>query len=957
MVGPRSNGAVFYVPRPEYCGVPSTTTNRCIVIKGAAEHNLAHIDVRIPRDTLTVITGLSGSGKSSLAFDTIFAEGQRRYVESLSSYARQFLEQMEKPQVESVEGLPPTISIEQRGGAANPRSTVATTTEVYDYLRLLYARVGQPHCHLCGREIHPQSAEQIVDAILALPRGIRLMVLSPMVRGRKGEHRQVLDRIAREGLVRARIDGETCLVEDAPKLGKRRNHTIEAVVDRLSAEPDQRSRLQDSVETALTLGEGLVVVSRSIAGQWHDTLYSQHYACPECGVSLEELAPRMFSFNSPYGACPQCDGLGACLELDPDLIIPDKGISLADGAVHAWRRKEMLSGWYNRVLRSFARAFGVSMATPVRKLPKAIFRILLHGATEADEEKYGAEFSGVVPELAARFAKTTSDAVKARIMDYMSELPCSACQGARLRPESLAVTVGGKRIDAITVLSVVEAHGFLSALELGAEKRAIAGPILKEVAQRLRFMIDVGVGYLTLDRASASLSGGEAQRIRLATQVGSGLVGVCYVLDEPTIGLHQRDNARLLATLRRLQRLGNTIIVVEHDEQTIRSADHIIDLGPGAGIHGGQLVAQGTVAEVIASEASITGDYLSGRRRIGVPAKRRPLSRRKALLVKGAAANNLKTIDVAIPLGGLVCVTGVSGSGKSTLVNDILYRALMRHFHGSRLKPGEHARINGLRHIDKVVIIDQSPIGRTPRSNPATYTKVFDDIRRLFATLKDAKVRGYKPGRFSFNVKGGRCQACEGAGTKRIEMHFLPDIFVTCEACKGRRYNRETLDIRYRHKNIAEVLDMQVQEALEFFGAIPRVKRILQTLADVGLGYIALGQSSTTLSGGEAQRVKLSRELAKIATGRTLYILDEPTTGLHFADISHLLAVFGRLADRGNTLLVIEHNPDVIKCADWIIDLGPEGGDAGGQIVAEGPPEAVVASPGSHTGRVLVACL
>jgi excinuclease ABC subunit A len=927
--------------------------DKFIVIKGAAEHNLKHIDVRIPRDKLVVITGLSGSGKSSLAFDTLFAEGQRRYVESLSSYARQFLEQMEKPDVESVEGLPPTISIEQRTGAANPRSTVATTTEVYDYLRLLYARVGEPHCHLCGRPIRQQSPEQIVEAVLALPRGVRLMVLAPMVRGRKGEHREILERIGREGLVRVRVDGQLFALEEAPKLDKRKAHSIEAVVDRMAADPAQRSRLQDSLETALGLGDGLAVVSRAAGDGWEDTLFSQHYGCPDCGVSIEELAPRLFSFNSPYGACPTCSGLGTCMEFDPDLIVPDKSLSLADGAVHAWRRGEALSSWYNQALERFCRDFGVAMDTPLEQLPAEPRRILLHGTAPEDEARRGARFRGVIPDLTQRFRKTDSDSLKSRLMGYMSELPCAACRGARLRPEARAVTVGGKGIHELTALPAVDALSFVARLQLSPERATIAQPILKEAGQRLQFMVDVGIGYLTLARASASLSGGEAQRIRLATQVGSGLVGVCYVLDEPTIGLHQRDNARLIATLRRLKALGNTVIVVEHDEQTIRSADFIIDLGPGAGLHGGQIVAQGTLKEIMASRASLTGQYLSGRARIEVPAKRRPLSKRQAIVVRRAAANNLKSLDVTIPLGGLVCVTGVSGSGKSTLVNDILYRALMRHFYASRVKPGEHRAIEGLEQIDKVIIIDQSPIGRTPRSNPATYTGVFDDIRRVFAALKDAKVRGYKPGRFSFNVKGGRCEACEGQGTKRIEMHFLPDIFVTCEACKGRRYNRETLDIRYRGRTIADVLGMQVEEALGFFDPFPRIKRILGTLHDVGLDYVALGQSSTTLSGGEAQRVKLSTELAKVATGRTLYILDEPTTGLHFADISRLLVVLNRLADRGNTLLVIEHNPDVIKCADWIIDLGPEGGDEGGRIVAEGPPELVAATPGSHTGQVI----
>jgi len=928
-------------------------SDKCIVIRGAAEHNLKGFDIRIPRDQLVVITGLSGSGKSSLAFDTLFAEGQRRYVESLSAYARQFLEQMEKPNVESVEGLPPTISIEQRTGAANPRSTVATTTEVYDYLRLLYARVGEPHCHLCGRPIHQQSPEQIAEAILALPKGARVMVLAPMVRGRKGEHKEVFDRIAREGLVRARTDGALHPVEEPPKLDKRRLHSIEAVVDRLVVDPDQRSRIQDSVETALALGEGLVIVSRAVGDRWADALYSQHYGCPDCGVSIEELAPRLFSFNSPYGACPACSGLGTCMEFDPDLIVPDKSLSLAQGAVHAWRRGELFASWYNKALERFCRDFGLSMSTPFHKLPEHARRVLLYGSREGDP----AEFKGVIPDLAERFKKTQSDSLKARLMGYMSELPCAACRGARLRPEARAVTVGGKPIHELTALAVVEAHRFLAGLSFSPEKQAIAQPILKEVTQRLQFMIDVGVGYLTLDRPSATLAGGEAQRIRLATQVGSGLVGVCYVLDEPTIGLHQRDDARLIATLRRLQEMGNSVIVVEHDEQMIRSADHIIDLGPGAGVHGGRVVAQGTLADILAAPDSLTGAYLSGRLAIKVPERRRPVSKKRAIVIRGAAANNLKTIDVAIPLGGIVCVTGVSGSGKSTLVNDILHRALMRHFYASRTRPGRHRAIEGVELIDKVIIIDQSPIGRTPRSNPATYTGVFDDIRRIFAALKEARVRGYSPGRFSFNVKGGRCEACEGQGTKRIEMHFLPDLYVTCEACRGRRYNRETLDIRYKGKSIADVLDMQVEEALAFFDPFPRVKRILQTLHDVGLDYIALGQSSTTLSGGEAQRVKLSTELAKVSTGNTLYILDEPTTGLHFADISRLLDVLNRLADRGNTLLVIEHNPDVIKSADWIIDLGPEGGEAGGRIVAEGPPEAVAANPASYTGQFLARTL
>jgi len=932
-------------------------SDKCIVIKGAAEHNLRGFDIAIPRDQLVVITGLSGSGKSSLAFDTIFAEGQRRYIESLSAYARQFLEQMPKARVESVDGLPPTISIEQHSGSANPRSTVGTTTEVYDYLRLLYARVGEPHCHLCGRAIRQQSPEQIVESVLALPAGLRFMVLAPMVRGRKGEHKELLDRIGREGLVRVRVDGEVYPLEGVPQLDKRKPHSIEAVVDRLVVDPQHRSRLHDSVETALHLADGLAVIARASGDRWEDTLYNRRYGCPDCGISLEELTPRLFSFNSPYGACPACGGLGTCMEFDPDLIVPDKSLSLAQGAIHPWRRGEAMSSWYNRALERFCRDFGVGMTIPFEKLPTAVQRALLHGG----EPKGGADraclFRGVIPDLIERFRKTESDSLKSRLMGYMGELPCRECQGARLRPEARAVQVGGRHIHEVVALPIADARDFLQTLVLPPEKAAIAQPILHEAVQRLQFMMDVGIGYLTLNRATSSLSGGEAQRIRLATQVGSGLVGVCYVLDEPTIGLHQRDAARLIASLRRLQELGNSVIVVEHDELTIRSADHIIDLGPGAGVHGGNVVVQGTLDQILAAPASLTGQYLSGRLAIETPRTRRPVSKARALVVRKAAANNLKGIDVAIPLGGVVCITGVSGSGKSTLVNDVLYRALMRHFHASRAKPGKHRGITGIEQIDKVVVIDQSPIGRTPRSNPGTYTGVLDDVRRIFAGLKESRVRGYTAGRFSFNVRGGRCDSCEGQGTKRIEMHFLPDLYVTCEACKGRRYNRETLDIRYKSKSIADVLDLQVEDALPLFAAFPRVKRILETLHAVGLGYIALGQSSTTLSGGEAQRVKLSTELARVSTGNTLYILDEPTTGLHFADISRLLQVLATLADRGNTVLVIEHNLDVIKCADWVIDLGPEGGDAGGHIIAEGTPETVAATPHSYTGQALARCL
>ena len=925
-----------------------------IHVKGAREHNLKNIDVRIPRDKLVVITGISGSGKSSLAFDTIFAEGQRRYVESLSSYARQFLEQMQKPEVEFVEGLPPTISIEQRTAGANPRSTVATTTEIYDYLRLLFARAGEPHCHACGRPITRQTAQQITDAVRSLGPGSRIMLLAPLVRGRKGEHREVFERAKREGYVRARVDGALAEVDAPPKLNKKVKHSIEVVVDRLVVKPELGARLQDSVEAALHLGSGLLIVSAEQPGKnASDTLYSELYACPECGTSLEELAPRMFSFNSPYGACPVCAGLGTRLEIDPELVVPDPRRSLAEGAIQAWKPGPGMPVWYAHRLRRAAAEFGVPRGTPFTKLPAEKRKILLHGTTAAQEEKYGAEFEGVIPVLQYRFEHSDSDTVKKRIMEYMSVLPCAACNGARLRPESLAVRIGGRSISEISTLSVGDAESFFGSLKFDPERRVITRQVLKEIRERLRFMSDVGLGYLTLDRASGTLAGGEAQRIRLATQVGSGLVGVCYVLDEPSIGLHQRDNERLLATLRRLQDLGNTVIVVEHDEATIRAADHLIDLGPGAGEHGGQVVAKGTPGAVAKNPKSVTGQYLRGERTIPVPGERRPTSRDRALVLHGARLNNLKNISVSFPLGAFVCVTGVSGSGKSSLITETLHKALAHELHAARDRGGPHDRIEGVPHIDKVINIDQSPIGRTPRSNPATYTGAFTEIRSLFAQVKEAKIRGYKLGRFSFNVKGGRCEACEGQGTKRIEMHFLPDIFVQCEECKGLRYNRETLDVRYRGKNIADVLGMTVEEAVGFFENFPKLKRVLQTLADVGMDYVRVGQSSTTLSGGEAQRVKLSAELGKRATGRTLYILDEPTTGLHFADISKLLEVLDRLVSRGNTVIIIEHNLDVIKCADWLVDLGPEGGAAGGTVVAEGTPEQVATVAGSHTGAFL----
>jgi len=924
-----------------------------IEVIGAREHNLKGVDVRIPRNTLTVVTGLSGSGKSSLAFDTIYVEGQRRYVESLSAYARQFLEMMQKPEVEQIVGLPPTIAIEQRKGGSNPRSTVATTTEIYDYLRLLYARVGAPHCWKCGQPITQQTPQQIVDHIAAAAEGQRLVILAPLVRGRKGGHKEVLQMLRREGYVRVRIDGEMLEARDIKEIpNKRRKHTVEAVVDRLIPNAKSRNRLTEAVERALQLAGGLVIASVEQGGKAHDRVYSENYACIRCDVSFEEIEPRMFSFNSPYGACPDCDGLGTRLELDPDLIVPDPTVSLADGAVEAWRRGgKRMAIHYHYLTREFARDYGVSLTTPVAKLPKKIREILLHGDPEGD---HGPGFEGVIPNLERRFHNTDSEYVKQRIHEYMSVLPCPSCHGARLRPESLAVTVADMSIRDYTALTVDQAIRIMQDLALDEERAAIAAPIRKEVLKRLTFMADVGLGYLTLDRTAGTLSGGEAQRIRLASQVGSGLVGVCYVLDEPTIGLHQRDNQRLLNTLVKMRDLGNTVIVVEHDEEVIRAADHVIDLGPGAGAHGGRVVAEGTTAEIMADRESLTGAYLSGTEFIPIPEARRPAAlRARSLRIEGASENNLKHVNVSFPLGTLTCVTGVSGSGKSTLVTETLFKALAREINRSRDKPGRFKTLRGLDLVDKVIEIDQSPIGKTPRSNPATYTGVFDEIRRLFARVPEAKIRGYTPGRFSFNVKGGRCEHCQGAGVMRIEMHFLPDVFVTCEQCRGLRYNRETLEIRYRDKNIADVLDMSVNEACHFFKNIPALREGLVTIYDVGLGYVKLGQSSTTLSGGEAQRVKLASELSKKATGSTIYILDEPTTGLHFADIKKLLDVLHRLVNLGNTVIVIEHNLDVIKCADWIIDLGPEGGDAGGEVVVAGTPEDVARCGRSHTGQYL----
>ncbi len=919
-----------------------------IRIYGAREHNLNNINIAIPRDKLVVITGLSGSGKSSLAFDTIYAEGQRKYVESLSAYARQFLEQMQKPDVEHIEGLPPTIAIEQRSASSNPRSTVATTTEIYDYLRLLFARIGTPHCYKCGQEIRSQPTSKIVDTVLAYPEETKIMILAPMVRGQKGIHKDIFTRIQNEGFVRVRVNGQIYDIKDVPSLekDKYKKHTIEAVIDRLIVKPQIRTRLADSIELGLRMGDGLVVVTHETnPGKWEDQTFSEKYACPDCGISLAELEPRIFSFNSPYGACKDCDGLGTILEFDPDLIVPDPNVSIQEGAIDAWRHcGKRMNIWYSQILKQFCRDYNIIPTMPFKDIPLKVRKILLHGSED---------FEGVIPNLEYRWKNTDSDFVKEQLHRYLSEQPCRSCNGARLRPEALAVKINGKNINEIVNMSIEAAYDFFNNLELKGEKKIIAQQIMKEIRHRLTFMVDVGLGYLTLNRTSGSLSGGESQRIRLATQVGSGLVGVCYVLDEPTIGLHQRDNDRLITTLKRLRDLGNTVIVVEHDEQTMLESDYLIDIGPGPGAHGGNIVAQGTVHEIMANQNSITGNYLSGRLAIETPAARRKIDPDYCIELKGACEHNLKNINVKFPLGGFICVTGVSGSGKSTLITQTLLRSLKRKLYNSREKPGQFTSITGTHRIDKVIEIDQSPIGRTPRSNPATYVGVFDLIRQLFAQAREAKIRGYKSGRFSFNVKGGRCEACQGQGTKKIEMHFLPDIFITCEECKGTRYNRETLEVKFRGKNIAEVLDMRIEEALTFFENFPRVRQLLQALHDVGLGYMSLGQSSTTLSGGEAQRVKLASELGKTATGKTLYILDEPTTGLHFADIHNLLNVLNRLVDMGNTVIVIEHNLDVIKYADHLIDLGPEGGDRGGTIVATGTPEQIVANPNSYTGKFL----
>jgi excinuclease ABC subunit A len=1018
-----------------------------IRIRGAREHNLKNLSIDIPRDQLVVVTGLSGSGKSTLAFDTVFAEGQRKYMESLSTYARQFLDQLQKPDVDEIEGLPPTIAIEQRSASSNPRSTVATTTEIYDYLRVLFARAGTPHCWKCGRAIASQTPSQIVDAVMKLPAGAKVMILSPLVRGQKGEHKDVFGAVHKQGFVRARVDGtlhELPNAAAAPALKKTFAHDIEAVVDRIVIKPEIRSRLADSIETALKFSQGLVIVAvGNPDGTWTDQVFSEKFACPEHPeVSLPELEPRLFSFNSPHGACPDCHGLGTTFEFDPDMMVPDDSLPLETGAIEAWRKNgKRMNIYYSRVLRQFCKDFGCSYSQPFKDIPKKVQQVLMFGTDSKGDQGTGTYFEGVIPNLQRRFENTESEWVKSRLHQYMSEQPCATCGGKRLKKEAIAVrlhtrdgrdarsldlpheihtpgasptgdglvagayassraalpmnhgvdavatppeegleeppaNVKGKKgktngkngtngeaaelvlpgysIDDVTRLTVTRAKAFFESLRLSEEGEKIAEPIMREISSRLGFMNDVGLGYLSLDRKTGSLSGGEAQRIRLATQVGSGLVGVCYVLDEPTIGLHQRDNTRLIRTLRRLKDIGNTVIIVEHDEDCIRAAEYLIDIGPGAGAHGGNLVCAGPVPEVFSSTNSVTVKYLTGEYAITAPPQRRPLDPEKACIeLKGCRENNLKNVDVKIPLGGLVCITGVSGSGKSTLINQTLLPALKRKLYGSKLKAGAHKAINGTNKVDKVIEIDQSPIGRTPRSNAATYTGVFDEIRKVFSKTRESKIRGYENGRFSFNVKGGRCEACQGQGTKCIEMHFLPDVYVNCEVCHGKRYNAETLQIHYRGKSIADVLDMTVEEAMGFFENFPPIHRMLKALNDVGLSYVKLGQPSTQLSGGEAQRVKLASELGKNPTGHTLYVLDEPTTGLHFADIHNLLNVLNRLADMGNTVLVIEHNLDVIKCADWLIDMGPEGGDGGGTVIATGTPEQVVEVAGSHTAEYL----
>jgi excinuclease ABC subunit A len=967
--------------------IPETVEPKKIVIRGAREHNLKNVDVELPRDKLVVITGLSGSGKSSLAFDTLYAEGQRRYVESLSAYARQFLGEMQKPDVDQIEGLSPAISIDQKGTSRNPRSTVGTVTEVYDYLRLLYARVGVPHCPRCGRRVNQQTVGQIVEAIQEMPEGTRILLMAPLIKDRKGEHRKVFEDVRKMGFVRARVDGQVRDVDEEIELDRYKMHTIEAVVDRLivrHAGDDgngdgrgrgmDRTRLADSVETALRLGGGVMMVA-DVTDDDHvrDHLFSEHFACVHCGISLPEIEPRTFSFNSPHGACPACTGLGTELEIDPDLVIPDRAKTLKEGAIEPWTRERSGDSYYRQLLEAAAKQKGIPLDVPVRELPPSQVNYILYGGRRGEQvtlqyktaqnrrRTYTTHFEGVIPNLQRRHREASSDYAKQEIERYMAERPCPVCKGRRLKPEALAVTVAERPIDEVTAMSVTDMLDWIEGLrdqEIGAERlltqrqQTIGRQIFKELYDRLSFMANVGLDYLTINRTAATLSGGEAQRIRLATQIGSRLMGVLYILDEPSIGLHPRDNDRLIRTLLGMRDLGNTVIVVEHDEETMRAADWILDLGPGAGEHGGEVVCSAPAAEFLACDHSLTAAYLRGEQRIPMPAERRPGSG-EFLTVVGAAENNLKEITVRFPLRKFVAVTGVSGSGKSSLVVEVLYKRLNQFFYRAKAKPGRYDTMEGLEQIDKVVNIDQSPIGRTPRSNPATYTNVFTDIRNLFARLPESKARGYKPGRFSFNVKGGRCEACRGDGIIKIEMQFLPDVYVPCEVCHGKRYNREALEIRYKGKNIADVLDMTVDEALQFFSNVPRIRNKLQTLSDVGLGYIRLGQPATTLSGGEAQRIKLSKELSRRATGQTFYILDEPTTGLHFADIEKLLQVLHRLVDQGNTVVVIEHNLDVIKAADWLIDLGPEGGEAGGWLVAEGTPEEVSRVARSYTGQFL----
>ncbi len=937
--------------------VPRMRPREFIKIRGANEHNLTNLDVDIPRNELVVLTGLSGSGKSSLAFDTIYAEGQRRYMESLSSYARQFLGQMEKPNVEKIEGLSPAISIDQKSTNRNPRSTVGTVTEIYDYFRLLYARIGIPHCPGCGKEIKKQSVDQMVDQVMELEEGAKIQLLAPVVRGRKGEHAKVFDRAKRSGYVRVRVDGNLYELTEEIKLDKNIKHNIEIVVDRLVVKPGIERRLTDSIENVLSLADGLLMVD--VIGR--ETInFSQSFACPDCGISISEIEPRSFSFNNPFGACPVCFGLGYKMEFDPDLMIPDRTMSIRDGAIQAmgWQSSSEPGSFTNAILQALAKEYKFSLDTPVGDLPEEIFRVLIHGTGgkevkvhykgQRGEGVYPVAFEGLIKNMERKYRETGSDVIKQEYETYMRITPCKECRGMRLKKESLAVTVSDKNIFEITSISIRDLYAFLKEMQLTRQQQLIGKQVLKEINSRVGFLIDVGLDYLSLARATGTLSGGEAQRIRLATQIGSGLVGVCYILDEPSIGLHQKDNDKLLNTLKNLRDLGNTLIVVEHDEDTMLEADHVVDIGPGAGSHGGKVVAQGTAQDIMEVEESVTGQYLSGKKQVPVPESRR--KPKGWLTVTGAKENNLKNVSIDIPLGVLTCVTGVSGSGKSSLVNEILYKRLARDLNRARTIPGKHKNISGIDKLDKVIDIDQSPIGRTPRSNPATYTGVFDMIRDLFAGTPDAKAKGYKKGRFSFNVKGGRCEACGGDGIIKIEMHFLPDVYVPCEVCDGKRYNRETLDVKYKGKNIFDVLDMTVEEAVSFFENVPSIRRKIETLNDVGLSYVKLGQPSTTLSGGEAQRIKLAAELSRRSTGNTIYILDEPTTGLHFADVHKLVEILHRLAEGGNTVVVIEHNLDVIKTADYIIDMGPEGGDRGGQVVAKGTPEEVSENPDSYTG-------